>query len=70
MLDVSGLFHEEIAAAVQIERELETEDLVLLSQLRRAMRPASHPGASPAPSIPYVAKPSLFKPGATIAAGR
>ncbi|HLB23964.1 MAG TPA: hypothetical protein VJP07_07700 [Dehalococcoidia bacterium] len=64
MLTSSGLFSEEVAAAVQIERELETEDLVLLSQLRRALRPSG------APSIPYVAKPSLYKPGATIAAGR
>jgi hypothetical protein len=68
MLDISSLFQEEIAAAVQIERELETEDLVLLSQLRRAQRPASEPADTPA--IPYVAKPSLFKPGATIAVGR
>ncbi|MBI5289102.1 MAG: hypothetical protein HY873_09030 [Chloroflexi bacterium] len=69
MLTPNGLFSEEIAAAVQIERELETEDLVLISQLRRAVRAAGK-AAKAQPSIPYVAKPSLNKPGATIAAGR
>ena len=63
MLTQSGLFNEDYAAAVQIDRELETEDLVLLSQLRKALRPAR-------PVLPYVANPSLSRPGATIAAGR
>jgi len=69
MLTPNGLFSEEIASAVQIERELETEDLVLISQLRRAVRAAGKT-TKEQPSIPYVAKPSLTKPGATIAAGR
>jgi hypothetical protein len=65
-----GFITEELYAAMQIERELETEDLVLLSQLRKAMRP-HRKGPLPArPSIPYVAKPSLSKPGAQIAVGR
>jgi hypothetical protein len=57
------MFSEEYASAIQIERELETEDLVLLSQLRKALQPVR-------PPLPYVANPSLARPGATIAAGR
>jgi len=66
-----GLFAEEVHAALQIERELETEDLMLLSQLRRASRrPGKKPEQKASPTLPYVARPSLTKPGATIATGR
>lgn len=70
MMSQSGLYSEEYASSIQIERELETEDLVLLSQLRRAQRAEKHQILPTRGSIPYVAKPSLSKPGATIAAGR
>jgi hypothetical protein len=62
MMTQSGLLQEEFSLSAQIDRELETEDLVLLSQLRRALQPVR-------PSLPYVADPSLLRPGATIAAG-
>ncbi len=55
---------------MQIERELETEDLVMLSQLRKAQRGNRLWTFTLLGELPYVAKPSLFKPGATIATGR
>jgi hypothetical protein len=66
----NGFFSDEYAAAVQIERELETEDLVLLSQLRKAQRPGKEHVALTRPTRPYVARPSLSRPGAQIAEGR
>lgn len=61
---------DELHAAMQIERELETEDLVMLSQLRKAQRGNRLWTFTLLGELPYVAKPSLFKPGATIATGR
>lgn len=61
---------EEVYAAIQIERELETEDLVLLSQVRKALNVEASKSLASRGSLPYVAKPSLSKPGATIAVGR
>jgi hypothetical protein len=61
---------EEFAAATQIERELETEDLVLLSQLRKAQRPESEQILPARRTLPYVAKPSLVRPGVQVAQGR
>lgn len=66
----NGFLTEDYAAAVQIERELETEDLVLLSQLRKALRPDKEQILPARPTLPYIAKPSLTKPGAQIAPGR
>jgi hypothetical protein len=43
MIVGDGFLTEELVAAMQIERELETDDLVLLSQLRRALRPRREP---------------------------
>jgi|CXWL01.1.fsa_nt_gi hypothetical protein len=70
MMSQSGLYSEAYAASIQIERELETEDLVLLSQLRRAQRAEKRHLLPARGSIPYIAKPSLTNPGATIAVGR
>jgi hypothetical protein len=61
---------DELHAALQIERELETEDLVLLSQVRKALKVESAMALAARGSLPYVAKPSLGNPGATIATGR
>ena len=66
----TGFITDEFAAATQIERELETEDLVLLSQLRKAQRPQKEQILPARPTLPYVAKPSLAKPGAQLAQGR
>lgn len=63
-------YSKDLAGAIQIERELETEDLVLLSQLRKAQRPDKEHILPARPTLPYVARPSLAKPGAQIAQGR
>lgn len=41
MFTPEGGLNEELALALQIERELETEDLVVLGRLRKAMREAA-----------------------------
>ena len=66
----SGFFSEEYAAAVQIERELETEDLVLLSQLRKALRPDKEHILPGTPDPPLHREAFARKPGAQIAQGR
>jgi hypothetical protein len=66
----NGILTEDYAAAVQIERELETEDLVLLGQLRRAQRTAQGQITPARPTLPYIADPSLARPGVQIAQGR
>jgi hypothetical protein len=63
-------YTDEFHTAMQIERELETEDLVMLNQLRKAQRSNRLWTFTILGELPYVAKPSLFKPGATIATGR
>ena len=70
MMSQSGLYSEEYAVSLQIERELETEGLVLLSQLRRAQRAEKRHAVPTRGALPYIAKPSLSNPGATIAIGR
>jgi hypothetical protein len=40
MFTPEGGLNEELMLAIQIERELETEDLVVLGRLRKAMREA------------------------------
>jgi hypothetical protein len=66
----TGFITEEFAAATQIERELETEDLVLLSQLRKAQRPEKEQILPARSTLPYIAKASLPKPGVQVAQGR
>lgn len=61
---------EDLHGALQIERELETEDLVLLSQLRKAQQVETAKALATRGSLPYIAKPSLASPGATIASAR
>ena len=66
----NGFITDEFAAATQIERELETEDLVLLSQLRKAQRPEKELLLPARAALPYIAKASLPKPGVQVAQGR
>jgi hypothetical protein len=54
-----GGLNDELILAMQIERELETEDLVMLGQLRRMQREATRleaanakaPATQPAPAV-------------------
>lgn len=58
----SGL-NDELILALQIERELETEDLVMLGQLRKLQREAARAEAAAAP-------PATKAPAVRLAPGR